>query len=126
MPVRIQITMLTRTALILITAETGPVGPSFIARTTNSSAITPLAPASNPVYKVSLSIKELNGILITPKTESKTTNKAQMKSANKLYLRKVRLDRILVQYFAIFILAESISIARAESINISFRALDEF
>ena len=48
-----------------------------------------------------------------------------MKSANKLYLRKVRLDRILVQYFAIFILAESKSIAIAELINISFSALSE-
>ena len=66
-PVFIQIKMLTNTALKLIIAETGPVGPSFKANTTKSSAMTPLAPASNPVTNVCHSRKEVIGTRITPK-----------------------------------------------------------
>ena len=48
-PVKIQIRMLPKTELKLIIAETGPVGPSFRAFTTKSSAITPHNPADNPI-----------------------------------------------------------------------------
>ena len=51
------------------------------------------------------------------------TNIAQMKSAKKPYLRKVGQDSIRVQYFVIFILVESKSIAINELINIIFSAL---
>ena len=124
-PVKIQTKMLTKTALKLTIAETGPVGPSFKANTTKSSAITPLAPADNPILNVSVSRYELRGTRMTPKAESITTNKAQMESAKQLYLRKLRLDRIRVQYFAIFIRTESKSIAMAEFITIVFSAFSE-
>ena len=55
MPVKNQIRMLPKTELKLIIAETGPVGPSFRAFTTKSSAITPHTPADNPIIIVSLS-----------------------------------------------------------------------
>ena len=54
-PVKIQIRILPKTELKLIIAETGPVGPSFRAFTTKSSAITPHNPADNPVLIVSMS-----------------------------------------------------------------------
>ena len=55
-PVIAQISTLTMTALKLITAETGPVGPSLRARLTNSSAATKAIPAGSPVLRVSTSI----------------------------------------------------------------------
>ena len=51
------------------------------------------------------------------------TIKAQIKSAKKLYLRKVWQDSIRVQYFVIFIRVESKSIEMNELINIIFSAL---
>ena len=123
-PVIAQISTLTMTALKLITAETGPVGPSLRARMTNISARTKAVPAGSPVYKVSTSIYSSRGILIKPKAESTIIRAAHAKSVTRFSFKKVRGERMRVQYLAILMRVPSITIDIAASVTIERIAVD--
>jgi hypothetical protein len=88
-PVIAQVRTLTMTALKLITADTGPVGPLLSARMTKSSASANAAPDERPVFRVSYSMYNSKGTFIIPKADKTMTNIAHMKSPKKLSFRKV-------------------------------------
>ena len=119
-----QVRILTITTFILITAETGPVGPSFKAKKTENSAPRKKAPCTSPNYKFSLLKSKLKGMFITYSAASKTTRAAQIKSARKLSLITERAESILVQYLAIFIRKASISIEQNPSVTIICNAFE--
>ena len=119
-----QVRMLTITTFMLITAETGPVGPSFKAKKTENSAPRENKPYNSPNYKFSLLKNKLEGIFITCSKESKTMIAAQIKSARKLSLITESADSILVQYLAIFIRKASISIEQNPSVIIILNAFE--
>lgn len=123
-PVVAQVTMLTSTTFMLMTAAIGPVGPSFKAKKTENSEPRKKKPEKTPKNKFSLLKNSSSGTLITYKPASKTTSAAQIKSAMKFSLMTVREDRILVQYLAMFSLILSMSIEQNPSVIIICRAFD--
>lgn len=118
--------MLTIGALKLMTADTGPHGPSFSARVTNNSARAHDVPMRKPDRKVSASIYKLSGTFIMLTADKMRMNIAHTKSISMLYLKKFSEEQIRVQYFAQFIFVPSMNIAMKASITIIRKAFCYF